>query len=289
MENGKILVQLDTDVVPSLYDRIVAIDGGADHVLSFGGVRLEQVPNLLRAAIWSRVGSDIANTAILVGGTDLGAGEVILAELRKHSQPQLGEQPSIMINSDGANTSAVAIVMAVRKYLDLATTTALILGSSSAIGQRTARLLARAGADVRLGSRSRERADFIASNLRAQVPGAKVKAVATVSTSDAPEALDGVHLIVAAATSGSVVLPKKLRTGVATIKVAVDLSPFPPAGIEGVELTDDGTERDGLICFGAKSIAGNRRAIQKKTVSHLFRRAGQVLNLEQIWELANAE
>lgn len=289
MENAKILVQLDTDVVPSLYDRIVAIDGGADHVLSFGGVRMEQIPNLIRSAIWSRIGSDFATLAITVGGSDLAAGEMIFGELRKHALPQLGLQPSMMINTDGANTLAAAVVMAARKHVDFSATTALILGSSSAVGQRTARLLARAGADVRLGSRSKERADFIASNLRAQVPGAKIKAVSTMSTSDAPEALADVHLVINAGTAGSVVLPKKLRTGVTSLNLAIDLNPMPPAGIEGVEITDNGAERDGLICYGAKSIGETRLAIQRAMIAHLFRRGGQVLDLEQIWEMANAE
>jgi hypothetical protein len=51
MENSRILIHLDTDVTPSVMDRIIALDAGADQVLSYGGARVEQIANIVRAGV----------------------------------------------------------------------------------------------------------------------------------------------------------------------------------------------------------------------------------------------
>ncbi|MCA1854113.1 MAG: methylenetetrahydrofolate dehydrogenase, partial [Beggiatoa sp.] len=37
----KLLFQLDTDPLPSAFDTVVAYDGGADHVIGYGGITPE--------------------------------------------------------------------------------------------------------------------------------------------------------------------------------------------------------------------------------------------------------
>ena len=49
-----ILIQLDTDAHPSVFDRVVAVDSGAAHVLSYGGVTPENVMALVHGAIFTR-------------------------------------------------------------------------------------------------------------------------------------------------------------------------------------------------------------------------------------------
>ncbi|MFL5329862.1 MAG: methylene-tetrahydromethanopterin dehydrogenase N-terminal domain-containing protein [Gemmataceae bacterium] len=288
MEARKILAHLDTDLVPSLHDRIVALDSGADEVLSYGGVRIEHVANLVQGALFSRDRAGLAGTAILVGGNDLSAGEILFGELRKQLQPQLGLQVSLMLDSSRANTSAAATVAAASKHLELGATTALVLGGTSATGQRVARLLARAGAEVRLGSRQRDRADFIATAIRGQILGAKVSAVSTATATDAPAAIAGAQLVVAAGSAGSMVLPKKLRSGATGLKLLIDLNPVPPAGIEGVEPIDNATERDGIVCYGALAIGAMRLKIQRAAIAQLFTRNDLVLDAEQIVALTAA-
>ncbi len=52
-DKRKILVQLDADVQPSLFDRIVALDAGADELLSYGQVKKEQVKDLVHGCIFT--------------------------------------------------------------------------------------------------------------------------------------------------------------------------------------------------------------------------------------------
>ena len=70
----KLLLHLDTSALPSVFDRVVAYDGGADDVLSYGGVTVDAVRDLVHGAIFTRGPKDLHNTAIFIGGTDMGNG-----------------------------------------------------------------------------------------------------------------------------------------------------------------------------------------------------------------------
>ena len=65
-------------------------------------------------------------------------------------------------------------------------------------------------------------------------------------------------MVIAAGAAGAVLLPKSARTACPMLRVAVDLNAVPPLGIEGVESTDAGTERDGVKCYGAIVVGGTK-------------------------------
>ena len=66
-----ILVQLDTDPQPSVFDRVVAVDAGVDQLFSYGGATPETVESLVHGAIFTRGVPDLSRTAIFVGGSDV--------------------------------------------------------------------------------------------------------------------------------------------------------------------------------------------------------------------------
>ena len=88
---------------------MVAFDGGADEVMSYGGVTADDVRDLVHGAIFTRGPKDLRNTAIFIGGTDMAAGEQILARVRKAFFGPL--RVSVMLDSNGSNTTAVAAVV----------------------------------------------------------------------------------------------------------------------------------------------------------------------------------
>ena len=47
----KILIQLDTDSQPSVFDRVVAVDADVDHLFSYGGVTPETVEPLIHGDV----------------------------------------------------------------------------------------------------------------------------------------------------------------------------------------------------------------------------------------------
>ena len=281
-----LLVQLDTDPLPSTFDRVVAVDSGVQHVFSYGGVTPANAMPLVHGCIFTRGPKDLHRTAVFVGGSDVSAGEAVLAEVRRHLIPSYGLTVSVMLDSNGANTTAAAAVRAAGRHLDLGKADSLVLGGTGPVGQRVARLLAKAGGHVRIGSRQRDRAEVVCDAIRARVPGALVSAVAVGSSTNGPVALDGRDLVVAAGAPGAVLLPRKVRETSRTLRVAIDLNGVPPAGIEGVELADKGTERDGLVCYGALGVGGLKMKVHKAALAELFARHDAVLDVEEMYDLA---
>src|SRR2546428_5095539 len=102
----KLLLQLDSSRLPSVFDRVVAYDGGADDVMSYGGITPGEVRDLVYGCIFTRGPKDLKNTAVFIGGAALAAGAALLA-----AAPQGGVQPLTRpphLGSNGANTTARA-------------------------------------------------------------------------------------------------------------------------------------------------------------------------------------
>jgi hypothetical protein len=280
-----ILVQLDTDPHPSVFDRVVATDAGVQHLFSYGGVTPQSVAPLVHGCIFTRGSKDLHRTAIFVGGSDVAAGEAVLAEVKRHLIPQYGMTVSLMLDSNGSNTTAAAAVRAAGRHLDLGQARSLVLGGTGPVGQRVARLLARQGGHVRIGSRQRDRAQVVCDAIRSQVPGAHLEAVAVGSSGDGPRALDGRNLVVAAGAAGAVLLPKNIRDTARDLRVAIDLNAVPPVGIEGIEVTDRAREYDGVICYGAIGVGDTKMKAHKAAVARLFEVNNAVLDIEEVYEI----
>ncbi len=57
-------------------------------------------------------------------------------------------------------------------------------------------------------------------------------------------------------------------------------------GIEGIDVTDDGVEREGVKTFGALGVGGLKMKIHKACIARLFERNDLVLDAETIVDLA---
>src|SRR5512137_14843 len=79
----KLLLQLDTDPIPSAFDSVVAYDGGADHVLPFANITPANVESVVHGAIFTRGDKSKQNTAIFVGGSNLALGEALFDAVQK--------------------------------------------------------------------------------------------------------------------------------------------------------------------------------------------------------------
>src|SRR3989304_8338325 len=103
-----LLLQLDSARLPSVFDRVVAYDGGADEVMSYGGVTEADLRDLIHGCIFTRGPKDLKHTAAFVGGADMAVGEALLAAARKAFFGPF--TVSLMLDSNGANTTAAAAV-----------------------------------------------------------------------------------------------------------------------------------------------------------------------------------
>ncbi|HEV3298144.1 MAG TPA: NAD(P)-dependent methylenetetrahydromethanopterin dehydrogenase [Planctomycetaceae bacterium] len=282
----RILIQFDTDPVPSVFDRVVAVDAGIDELFSYGDVASEMVEPLVHGAIFTRGPADLKNTAIYIGGSDVEAGEQLFDKVKNTFFGPL--RVSVMIDSNGSNTTAAAAVLAARKHVNLKDRAALVLGGTGPVGSRVAQLLAREGARVRVGSRSLERAESAATAVASAVPGADITGVSTGNAQDVEKACAGVEVLIAAGAAHAKLLSAAQRQAIRTLKVAIDLNAVPPAGLEGIEVTDKAAERDGAICYGAIGVGGTKMKIHKACLAKLFEANDQLLNTVAIYEVGQA-
>jgi hypothetical protein len=282
-DKKRILVQIDPDPQPSLFDRVVALDSSVDELLSYGNVSEDQITNLVHGAIFTRGPSDLKHTAIFIGGSDVTKGEAYLRAVTKTFFGPM--RVSVMLDANGANTTAAAAVVAARKHLDLSNTRALVLAGTGPVGQRAARLLAREGAHVKLGSRSLEKAATAAGNINETIGGTSITGVSTADEEALKAALADVSLVIAAGAAGAQLLPESVRSHVSGIKVLIDLNAVPPAGIELVGLMDKGELRDDIICYGAIGVGATKMKVHRTVVRALFARNDQVFDAEEIYDV----
>jgi hypothetical protein len=286
MSKSRILVQLDTDPQPSVFDAVVAYDAGAEHLLRHGGVSVENVTDLVYGAIFTRGPEDLKHTAIFIGGSDVAAGEALLDKVRRTFFGPM--RVSVMMDANGANTTAAAAVLALLKHLPPAQTTATVLGATGSVGQRVVRLLARSGVSVRVASRSLHRAKGICQQISAAVSGAKLSPHSTDTPAETALALTGAQAVISAGAVGASLLPAEVRRASKELKLAIDLNAVPPVGIEGIDPRDKGATRDGILCYGALGVGGMKMKIHKAAIAKLFEANDRLLDAEEILEIGRA-
>jgi methylenetetrahydrofolate/methylenetetrahydromethanopterin dehydrogenase (NADP+) len=280
----KLLLQLDSSRLPSAFDQIVAYDAGADVVLSYGGVTEGDVRDLIHGCIFTRGPKDLHNTAVWIGGNNMSAGEQLLAMAQDALLAPLSV--SIMLDSNGSNTTAVAAVVKIEETVgDLRGKKVIILAGTGPVGQRAAGLLAHDGARVTITSRKPEQGEkarqFISARFNVQV-----EATTLADPSKLPEILEGAEILLNSGPAGVQMVPKSAWTAVKTLQVAVDLNAVPPLGIEGVDVKDAGVKRNGVIVFGAFGIGNFKTKLHKACVARLFTRNDLVLDAEAIADIA---
>jgi methylenetetrahydrofolate/methylenetetrahydromethanopterin dehydrogenase (NADP+) len=280
----KLLLQLDSSRLTSAFDQIVAYDAGADVVLSYGGVTEGDVRDLIHGCIFTRGPKDLHNTAVWIGGNNMSAGEQLLAMAQDALLAPLSV--SIMLDSNGSNTTAVAAVVKIEETVgDLRGKKVIILAGTGPVGQRAAGLLAHDGARVTITSRKPEQGEkarqFISARFNVQG-----EATTLADPSKLPEILEGAEILLNSGPAGVQMVPKSAWTAVKTLQVAVDLNAVPPLGIEGVDVKDAGVKRNGVIVFGAFGIGNFKTKLHKACVARLFTRNDLVLDAEAIADIA---
>ncbi|MBI4390999.1 MAG: methylenetetrahydrofolate dehydrogenase [candidate division NC10 bacterium] len=281
----KVLLQLDSDRQPSAFDRIVALDAGVDEVLSYGGLVPADVASLVHGVIFTRGPQELHHTALWAGGGDVAAGEALLEAAQKAFFGPF--RVSLMMDSNGCNTTAAAAVARLAGVVDLKGARAVILAGTGPVGLRAAVLLGREGASVTLSSRSMERAQAACERLRSRF-GVEVTPAEARDDRGVARAVEGAQVCLAAGAAGTTLLRRAVWATHPTLKAMADVNAVPPLGIEGIEATDKGTERDGRKVFGALGVGGLKMKVHKACVVRLFERNDQVLDIDVIYAVARS-
>jgi hypothetical protein len=280
----KLLLQLDSSRLPSVFDQVVAYDAGADEIMSYGGITEGDVRDLIHGCIFTRGPKDLQNTAVWIGGNNMSAGEQLLAMAQDALFAPFSV--SIMLDSNGSNTTAVAAVVKIEEALgDLTGKKVLIIAGTGPVGQRAAGLLAKDGARVTITSRKPEQGEKARQFISARFD-VEVESVALTDPAKLPELLDGTDVLLNSGPAGVQMVPRSAWTAAKSLKIAVDLNAVPPLGIEGIDVGDAGEEREGVIAYGAFGVGNFKTKLHKACVAKLFTRNDLVLDAEAIADVA---
>ena len=279
----KLLYQFDTDTLPSVFDNVVGYDGGADRISAYGGVNAENVGGLVEGAIFTRSPKDKKNTALFVGGSNMPQGEALLRAIRAKFFGKF--RVSIMFDCNGSNTTAAAAVAWLSHGRTLAGKRAVVLAGSGPVGQRAAVLLAREGAKVAMTGRKRAGVQAACEAIKARF-GIEVEAIEAPSNADRAAAIAGAHVVLATGASGVTLLDAKDWQENASLELIADANASPPAGIEGVAMSDRGTSSHGKILFGALGFGALKLALHRACIARLFEQNDLVLDAEEIYTVA---
>lgn len=279
-----LLLQLDSSRQASVFDQVVAYDGGADEIMSYGGVTPEDVRDLVHGCMFTRGPKDLRHTAVWIGGNNMSQGEQLLAMAVDAMFPPL--TVSVMLDSNGSNTTAVAAVVKIEQAVgDLKGKKVVILAGTGPVGQRAAGLLARDGAHVTITSRKPEQGEkarqFISARFNVQV-----EATTLADPAQLAQVLDGAEVLLNSGPAGVQMVSRAAWGAVKTLKVAVDLNAVPPLGIEGISVDDAGEQRGGVTAYGAFGVGNFKTKLHKRCVARLFERNDQVLDAEAIADIA---
>jgi methylenetetrahydrofolate/methylenetetrahydromethanopterin dehydrogenase (NADP+) len=279
----KLLFLLDTDPYPSVFDTVVAYDGGADRVAGYAGVTPNNVGPLVDGTIFTRGGKDKQNTAIFVGGGDMTKGEALFAAVKKKFFGPF--RVSAMLDSNGSNTTAAAGVALLEKAGKLKGKKAVVLAGTGPVGMRAAAFFGQEGADVAITSRDQKRADNAAKAIESRF-GVKVTPVEAADDAARAKAVKDATIVFAAGAIGVQLLKVADWQNNAKIEMLADVNAQPPLGIEGVEATDKAKDRSGKIAFGALGIGGLKLKLHRGCIGKLFDSSEGVLDAEEIYAIA---
>jgi hypothetical protein len=279
----KLLFQFDTDTHPSVFDTVVAYDGGADHVIGHGGLTPENVAALVEGTIFTRAPKDKKNTAIFVGGSDMIAGQALFKAVQKHFFP--GFQVSVMLDSNGSNTTAAAAVAKLATSGTLSGKKAVVLAGTGPVGQRAAAMLAMEGADVTLTGRKMERAVQACENMKARF-GVNLTPVEAFDNEARAKAIENAHIVFATGAAGVELLTAEQWQNNPNIEMIADANATPPLGIGGTDVMDKGNLRNGKIIWGAIGFGSLKLALHRACIGKLFEDNKQVFDAENIFALA---
>lgn len=279
----KLLLHLDTDPVPSAFDQAVAYDSDVDNIISYGGVTRDNVTAHVHGMIFTRGGKNLKNSAIFIGGSDVPASELVGKAVKKAFFGPVSV--SVMLDPNGSNTTAAAVARKVMSNMDIKGKKVVIVGAGP-VGQRSALYFLKEGAgEVIITSRSLARAQAITDQMKEDY---NVDVTPGESRSDEAIAklLVDAHVAIASGPAGVCVLPKSAWQGNTSLEAIADVNAVPPMGVEGLEVMDNGTEKEGIQFYGAIAIGNYKMKVHHASISALFESNNQFLDETTIYDIA---
>ncbi|HYO45770.1 MAG TPA: methylene-tetrahydromethanopterin dehydrogenase N-terminal domain-containing protein [Gemmatimonadota bacterium] len=282
----RILIHLDHNPHPRVFDQIMSLDGGADQILAHGDVDPQDVPVLVSGALYSRPRDELHRTALLITGTN---DHVIDEMVRQARRAFFGPyRISLMSECKGGSTVAGATVARIRQLVPLIKARVVVVGGGPA-GARTAGILAAEGARVLLTvfdeEEAGERAEFVAHTFDEEI-----ETVVWKTGESLENVVEGARVVITAGPPGLTLLPRRVWSAINGLELLVDISGAEPAGIEGLSGEEDGDPvpngGHNVLAFGGLAVSRYKIRVHRAAVEGLFQREAVVLGPLEIARLA---
>ena len=281
----KLLYQFDTDTLPSVFDNVVGYDGGADHVCAYGGVHAGNAAPLIDGTIFTRAPKDKKNTAIFIGGSNLAQGEALLDAIRARFFAKF--RVSVMFDCNGSNTTAAGLVACLAHGRNLSGKRAVVLAGSGPVGQRAAVLLAHEGALVTIAGRKLAVVQAACAAIKSRF-GVEIHPLEASSHQERGAAIEGAQIVIATGAAGVTLLEAQQWQEAKALELLADANASPPAGLEGVGMSDKATQSHGKLLFGPLGFGALKLAVHRACVARLFEQNDLVLDAEEIYAVAKS-
>ena len=279
----KLLLHLDTDPIPSAFDQAVAYDSNVDNVIAYGGITRDNVTPHVHGMIFTRGGKNLKNSAIFIGGSNVPASEMVGNAVKKAFFGPV--KVSVMLDPNGSNTTAAAIARKVMSDYDITGKKVVIIGSGP-VGQRSALFLLKEGAaEVVITSRDITRSKAIVHQMK-EAYGIDVTPGQARSDESVAALLKDAHVAIAAGPAGVCVIPDIAWKNSDSLEVIADVNAVPPQGVEGLEVMDNGTEKQGIRFYGAIAIGNFKMKVHRGAIESLYESNDKFLDETTIYDIA---
>ncbi|MCL4164872.1 UNVERIFIED_CONTAM: hypothetical protein GTU68_005026 [Idotea baltica] len=278
----------------SPFDVNMAIDAGWSHCIPYIAVENDEVQALVQDAIFSRGPSGVKRTGIFFGGRDMHDAMEMMKICEKSMVPPF--EVSAFADPSGAFTTAAGMLAAVEKALqdkfdtDLKGKNVAALGGTGPVGMAGAVIAAKAGANVTIFGRQKDKSQRIAGICNAEYGSDEIDI-----KGEAIGALDSiiadVDVILATASAGIEVMSKDQVLKAGSLKVAADVNAVPPSGIAGLGVMDNAAPIDdspsGAVGIGALAIGNVKYQTQNMLLKQMLAADKPIyLHFEHAFEVA---
>ncbi len=292
MEKPYILHMITPAKNLSPFDVNMALDAGWDNAIGYTNVEKDEVQALVQDAIFSRGPSGAKRSGLFLGGRDMHMAMDMMEIVQESMVPPF--QVSCFADPSGAFTTAAGMVASVEHALkekhdtDLKDKTVIVMGGTGPVGSTAAVLAAKAGAEVSILGRKKDKSQRVAAmctEYGADLTGIK---------GEANDMIDGIvqmaDVVLACAAAGIQVITEEHIRVADNLKVAADVNAVPPSGIYGLDLMGECEPiKDSKNAFGIGALAiGNvKYQTQHRMLQEMHDRDEPIyLHFERAFEIA---
>jgi hypothetical protein len=163
----------------------------------------------------------------------------------------------------------------------------VVLAGSGPVGQRAAVLLTREGAQVAITGRKLAVVEAARDSIKTRF-AVDVQAIEASDNRERAAVIEGAQIVLATGAAGITLLEAAQWQNCAALELLADANASPPAGVEGVGMSDRGAASHGKLLFGPLGFGALKLAVHRACIARLFEQNDLVLDVNEIYGVAKS-